>query len=135
MRDAASGVQRPEKELKAFAKVALQPGERKTVTLLLNRESLANFDDRSHEWVAEAGTFEVLIGASSRDIRAAATFELTETALAGVANERAYWAGRDQRPADPPPDLSSGDELRCRLYHDRLCNDHCSGSASARETQ
>ncbi len=73
-------MQRPEKELKAFAKVALQPGERKTVTLLLNRESLANFDDRSHEWVAEAGTFEVLIGASSRDIRARGRFELTKTA-------------------------------------------------------
>ena len=80
MRDAASGVQRPEKELKAFAKVALEPGERKTVTMTLSRESLAYFDDQAREWVAEAGTFEVLIGASSRDIRAVASFELTKTA-------------------------------------------------------
>jgi beta-glucosidase len=74
-----SRLHRPEKELKAFAKVALDPGERKTVTLTLNRELLAYFDDRAHEWVAEAGTFEALVGASSRDIRATASFTLTET--------------------------------------------------------
>ena len=79
VRDVAARLQRPEKELKAFAKVMLQPGERQTVTLPLTRESLAYFDDRAHEWVAEAGTFEVLVGASAQDIRATATFELTET--------------------------------------------------------
>jgi beta-glucosidase len=80
VRDVEARLLRPEKELKAFAKVALEPGERKTVTLPLARESLAYFDDRSHEWVAEAGTFEVLVGTSSQDIRATAPFELTETA-------------------------------------------------------
>jgi beta-glucosidase len=80
VRDVEARLQRPEKELKAFAKVALDVGERKTVTLPLTRESLAYFDDRAREWVAEAGTFEVLIGASSQDICARALFELTETA-------------------------------------------------------
>jgi beta-glucosidase len=80
VREAEARLQRPEKELKAFAKVALEPGERKTVTLPLTRESLAYFDDRAREWVAEAGTFEVLVGASSQDIRAVTSFELTETA-------------------------------------------------------
>jgi beta-glucosidase len=79
VRDVEARLQRPEKELKAFAKVALEPGERKTVTLALDREALAYFDDRAHEWVAEAGTFEVLVGASSQDIKANATFKLTET--------------------------------------------------------
>ena len=77
--DSESRVQRPEKELKAFAKVALQPGETKTVTLIIGREALAYFDDRAHEWVAEAGTFELRVGASSRDIRASAHVELTAT--------------------------------------------------------
>ncbi len=77
--DPEARLQRPEQELKAFAKVALQPGETKTVTLTLDRTALAYWDDRAHEWVAEAGTFTVQIGASSRDIRARASFELTAT--------------------------------------------------------
>jgi beta-glucosidase len=69
-------LQRPDKELKAFAKVHLEPGECKTVTLSLDRSALAYYDDLAHEWVAEAGEFEVLVGASSQDIRARATFAL-----------------------------------------------------------
>jgi beta-glucosidase len=80
VRDVEARLQRPEKELKAFAKVALEPGERKTVKVTLNRESLAYFDDRSGEWVAEEGAFEVLVGASSQDIRAMALFQLIGTA-------------------------------------------------------
>ncbi|MDQ2888552.1 MAG: glycoside hydrolase family 3 C-terminal domain-containing protein, partial [Chloroflexota bacterium] len=76
IRDEQSTLQRPEKELKAFAKVHLEPGERKKVTLSIDREALAYFDDVSHEWVAEAGQFTLLVGASARDIRSMATFEL-----------------------------------------------------------
>ncbi len=79
VRDERASLQRPEKELKAFAKVRLEPGERKTVTLSLGRDALAYYDDLAHEWVAEAGEFEVLVGASSQDIRARATFILTST--------------------------------------------------------
>jgi beta-glucosidase len=79
MRDEQARLQRPEKELKAFAKVHLGPGECKTVTLSIGRSALAYYDDRAHEWVAEAGKFEVLVGASSRDIRAIATFVLTNS--------------------------------------------------------
>jgi len=79
VRDRESRLIRPDKELKAFAKVALEPGERKTVTLLLTRESFAYFDDVAHQWVAEAGVFDLLVGSSSRDIRITAQVELTET--------------------------------------------------------
>jgi len=79
IRDEQASLQRPEKELKAFAKVQLEPGERKTMTLSLGREVLAYYDDLTHEWVAEAGVFEILVGASSQDIRARATFTLTAT--------------------------------------------------------
>ncbi len=79
VRDEQASLQRPEKELKAFAKVHLEPGECKTVTLSIAREALAYYDDRAHEWVAEAGKFEVLVGASSQDIRATATFMLTDS--------------------------------------------------------
>ncbi|MFN8527699.1 MAG: glycoside hydrolase family 3 C-terminal domain-containing protein [Anaerolineae bacterium] len=79
VRDHESRLSRPDKELKAFAKVALEPGERKTVTLSLSRESFAYFDDTARKWTAEAGAFDVLVGASSRDIRALETIDLTET--------------------------------------------------------
>jgi beta-glucosidase len=79
LRDPEAQRVRPDKELKAFAKVALEPGERKTVTLLLDRSSLAYYDDAAHQWISEAGKFEILVGASSRDIRANAAFELEET--------------------------------------------------------
>ena len=79
IQDKQASLQRPEKELKAFAKVQLEPDERKTITLSPGREALAYYDDLAHEWVAEAGEFEVLVGASSQDIRAAATFTLTAT--------------------------------------------------------
>jgi len=47
------------------------------VTLSIGRSALAYYDDQTRQWVAEAGTFEVLVGASSQDIRVTAIFELT----------------------------------------------------------
>lgn len=79
VRDREARLLRPEKELKAFAKVALEPGERKTVTLVLTRQAFAYFDDKANAWMAEAGLFDVLVGASSRDIRCEAEVELTES--------------------------------------------------------
>ncbi|RLC62777.1 MAG: beta-glucosidase, partial [Chloroflexota bacterium] len=67
---------RPEKELKAFQKVALQPGETKTVHFTLGPEALSYYDPGQKRWVAEPGVFEVLVGSSSRDIRAKAPFTL-----------------------------------------------------------
>jgi beta-glucosidase len=69
VRDVESRLVRPEKELKAFAKVALKPGETQTVTLTLDERALSFYDDAQAQWAAEAGEFEVLVGASSRDIR------------------------------------------------------------------
>ncbi|HWQ15760.1 MAG TPA: glycoside hydrolase family 3 C-terminal domain-containing protein [Roseiflexaceae bacterium] len=88
VRDVAARVARPEKELKGFAKVALAPGETRTVTLRLGREALAYWDDARHAWVAEAGEFELLLGSSSQDIRARATFRLTATAVFGGPGRR-----------------------------------------------
>jgi beta-glucosidase len=79
VRDEQARLQRPEKELKGFAKVYIEPGECKTVRLSIGRSALAYYDDRTHQWVAEAGTFDVLVGASSHDIRATARFVLTDS--------------------------------------------------------
>jgi beta-glucosidase len=72
IKDVKSTLPRPEKELQAFGKVFLQPGETKNVTLKLNKHSVGYFDTslgQSGAWIAEEGVFEVLIGASSADIR------------------------------------------------------------------
>jgi beta-glucosidase len=67
-----SRLPRPEKELQAFSKVFLHPGETKQVSLKLDKYSVGYFDTNLGEkglWIAEEGAFEVLIGASSVDIR------------------------------------------------------------------
>jgi len=76
VRDVESTAFRPAKELKGFAKVALQPGEETTVTLDLDRRAFAYYDPQRKEWRVEAGTFEILVGASSHDIRLGAAIEM-----------------------------------------------------------
>jgi beta-glucosidase len=78
MQDVKSSVARPVKELKGFQKVALQPGETKKVTLTLDRGAFAYFDEKQSAWVAEAGEFKVLVGASVRDIRLTGGFSLDQ---------------------------------------------------------
>jgi beta-glucosidase len=95
VRDLESSLMRPEKELKAFAKVSLEPGETKTVVLALNRESLAYYDDGAQQWVAEAGEFEVMVGRSSRDMRASARFTLKTTARFGGVEKAGVRLGID----------------------------------------
>lgn len=72
VKDVRSALPRPEKELQAFGKVLLQPGETKDVTLKLDKYSVGYFDTslgQSGAWIAEEGAFDVLIGASCADIR------------------------------------------------------------------
>jgi beta-glucosidase len=69
VRDIQSTFARPEKELKAFAKVEVKPGRKKTVTFTLDREAFWYFDAAKNAWSTEPGEFEILVGASSRDIR------------------------------------------------------------------
>lgn len=78
--DDHSALIRPPKELRAFAKLQLAPGETQTATFALDPRALAYFDDRRGLWVAEAGEFAILIGRSADTILARASFRLTETA-------------------------------------------------------
>lgn len=65
----AAKVDRPVKELKAFDKVELAPGKSKKVTLTLRQEDFAYFDEHLHDFIADAGDYEILVGASCDDIR------------------------------------------------------------------
>ncbi len=75
----APQIDRPVHELKGFSKVALAPGESKTVTLEITPRDLAYFDVAGKQWKADPGDYEVQVGASSRDIRQKAPFALNAT--------------------------------------------------------
>ncbi|KAJ7094493.1 glycoside hydrolase family 3 protein [Mycena belliarum] len=77
--DPQSSLPRPVKELKGFTKVELKGGESKELAVGLDREALGFYDDRQKCWVAEKGTFQVLVGASSQDIRLTKEVELPDT--------------------------------------------------------
>ena len=62
-------VERPVRELKAFQKVFLQPGESRRVEVVLDRRAFAFWDVQSHGWKVEPGTFVIEVGSSSRDLR------------------------------------------------------------------
>ena len=74
--DKESSVKRPEKELKAFAKVFLEVDESITVELQISKESLRFFNEETNQWEFEPGQFEILLGSSSRDIRLTETMNL-----------------------------------------------------------
>lgn len=67
--DKACRTLRPNKELKAFTKIDLQPGEEKQVEFTLNREAFEYFNVNLNSWYIESGNFQIQIGSSSRDIR------------------------------------------------------------------
>jgi len=69
-------VVRPKKELKAFAKIALEPGEKKTVTLKLPARAFSFYDDKAKKWVAEPGAYDIHAAASAIDIRLSKTVKL-----------------------------------------------------------
>jgi beta-glucosidase len=75
LRDQVSAPLRPVKELKGFQKIMLQAGESKTVNFTIGREQLSFYNDRL-QWVTQPGKFDVMIGASSSDIRLNTVIEL-----------------------------------------------------------
>jgi len=77
--DHKSELVRPPKELKGFAKVELQPGETKTVTLQLDFRAFSYYHPRHKQWITENGDFDILVGASANDIRCQQTVTLQST--------------------------------------------------------
>ena len=74
--DQKSSVVRPVKELKAFRKVFLQPGETQHVSMTIDRSALSFYDEATGQWKAESGKFDALVGTSSAQLPARLTFEL-----------------------------------------------------------
>ena len=75
----AGKLEKPAKELKAFAKTRdLKPGESQTLNMTIAVRDLASFDEAGSQWLAEAGTYNVMIGANVADIRATTQFKLAK---------------------------------------------------------
>jgi beta-glucosidase len=118
----ASAVARPVRELKAFAKVALEPGESRRVDLTLTRRDLSYFDARQRRWVVEAGEYAVAVGASSRDLRLTTTGTVTSSEpVAPLAQDASLeeWLAHPvgsrllaERLADADPNLLTDPEMR-----------------------
>lgn len=77
LRDRVASVVRPVKELRGFRRIHLQPGQTRELSFVIEREQLSFFNERL-QWAAEPGDFDLMIGASSADIRLRSSFELTE---------------------------------------------------------
>lgn len=76
--DEKSRLKRPEKELKAFGKVELEPGETKTLTFMLGYRDFAYYDPEASDWVVEEGIFHIHAAANAGDIRQSIPVEVTE---------------------------------------------------------
>lgn len=72
--DKEASVDRPVKELKGFEKIWLEPGQTGTVKFTVDREAISFYDEDAHDWKAERGVFEALVGAASDDIRTSVEF-------------------------------------------------------------
>jgi len=77
LRDRVGSIVRPVKELKDFKKIKLAVGESKTIHFMIDKEKLS-FYNQQLQWGAEPGEFDIMIGASSEDIRVKDNFELIQ---------------------------------------------------------
>lgn len=106
VRDVESKVARPDKELKGYQKVLIEPGTTRTVEFVLGQDALAYYDVRRKGWAVDAGEFEVLVGSSSQAIHCTGRFTLTGSAFSGSSKEAAV--------------LTTGHTLRELLADDRV---------------
>ncbi|WP_315093128.1 glycoside hydrolase family 3 C-terminal domain-containing protein [uncultured Cellulomonas sp.] len=83
VRDPQASVLRPTRELKAFTKVALEPGESRAVSFTLGARDLSYWHPGLHRWVVEGGQFVIEVGASSRDLRGSVSLEIEGEPLWG----------------------------------------------------
>ena len=110
VRDCTNSTIRPEKELKGFEKVALDPGETKTVTMELDKRSFAWYNTNLHDWFAASGDYQILVGASSRDIRLTGTIHLNSSQQIPMHVHMNTTLGelfRDPRTAETAKELTS----------------------------
>jgi beta-glucosidase len=83
--DIQSTIYRPDKELKDFTKIELEPGEVKSIRFELNHHAFSFYNTDLQDWHVEPGAFEILVGASSQDIRLKASVEVISSQVSAPA--------------------------------------------------
>ena len=96
VRDVESSVYRPEKELAGFAKVHLEPGASGEVVIRLDRRSFAVWDVAAHDWLVEAGAFEIVVARSSVDSVEVVKIAIDSGDLLGSATGPAAFVATDE---------------------------------------
>jgi beta-glucosidase len=80
-------LEKPDEVLVAFGKTGLlEPGQSETLTFTIDASVLSSFDEENSSWLAEAGTYTLKFGASSRDIREEASFTMDKDITAGTVS-------------------------------------------------
>lgn len=79
--DVESSIFRPSKTLQGFDKISLEPGESKVVSFKLGKRAFAYYNIQLKDWQVETGDFDILIGASSKDIRQKTVVHVTSTVI------------------------------------------------------
>lgn len=128
--DTESSLQRPEKELKKFMKIELEPGEEKEVSFKLESRDFSYFDAKRNTWIAESGEYVISAAASSRDIKLSETINLQSTQKIPLAFDEytffiEYWKNEQTRELllEVMPNwirgiVTEGDEAEIREYQD-----------------
>ncbi len=103
VQDEESSMQRPEKELRGFYKLALAPGESQQVQFVLSERDFSFYSTRHGRWIAESGDYQLLVGASSRDVRLRhrVTLQSTEKLnyrFSEYSFFREFWSNPELRP-------------------------------------
>lgn len=94
LHDLQPKIDRPVRELKRFTRVALRPGQSRKVTFTLDPRTLAYYDVPGRQWRADAGRYEVQIGASSRDLRLRHIVTLSSVWTAADGQKMEQFSGR-----------------------------------------
>lgn len=103
IRDVEATAYRPDRELKAFEKVMLQPGESRELVFALDKRAFAYFDVEQDDWTIEPGQFEILFASSCTDIRQSLVITVPEA------------DGRNSSPQAEPRYVTMTDEQLVRL--------------------
>ena len=133
VRDLESTVYRPDQELKGFAKVHLEPGASEVVAIVLDRRSFAVWDVAAHDWLVEAGRFEVVVARSSTDPVEALEVEVGSGDQVGAAVGPSGFVATDAEFADdagPTDPDAGGDPAVHPQLHPRGPRGHPGGPAA-----
>ncbi len=96
-----SAVFKAEKELRGFTKIFLQPGEMKTISISFCKKDLSYWNVKRHEWILENGEYEILLAASSADIRLRKGLKVIE----GIEEESPYTKDVESIYSKPPKEI------------------------------